>query len=285
MHSQSTPSSTKCQLEVYCARSGFCREICRPGTVVVSPWIGFATRTQSSLSSLGSFCEHQSIGTHNSAITAAYGFGVEDAFYSTILASSYLQFNEVRTLSQYFSITDQLNLGVRHIELDIHYFHRQLRISHCGFSVGVVNYLFHWMERWLRWMNFAYDTETIGCLPSFNGIPAEDQLLAIPVLEEIANWLKKECNRDEFVILYLDISDNLARWKQVRELRTIILSTFDQLLIRPSSSSSSSPSNSTIRLYDLIRMEKRVMIVSRRRFTEMDDIFFYTNTSATCQYP
>lgn len=130
-------------------------------------------------------------------------------------------------------------------------------------------------------MNFAYDTETIGCLPSFNGIPAEDQLLAIPVLEEIANWLKKECNRDEFVILYLDISDNLARWKQVRELRTIILSTFDQLLIRPSSSSS----NSTIRLYDLIRMEKRVMIVSRRRFTEMDDIFFYTNTSATCQYP
>ena len=127
-------------------------------------------------------------------------------------------------------------------------------------------------------MNFAYDTETIGCLPSFNGIPAEDQLLAIPVLEEIADWLKKKCNRDEFVILYLDTSDNLVRWKQVRELRTIILSTFDQLLIRPSS-------NSTMRLYDLIKMNKRVMIVSRRRFTEMDDIFFYTNTNATCKYP
>lgn len=121
---------------------------------------------------LGSFCDYQSIGTHNSAITAAYGYGVEDQFISMILSASYLQFNKVHTVSQYYSITDQLNLGVRQIELDIHYFHSHLRISHCGFSVGVINYLFYAMEHLLSWFNFKYDTETIGCFPSFNGIPS-----------------------------------------------------------------------------------------------------------------
>ena len=70
---------------------------------------------------------------------------------------------------------------MRHLELDIHYFHGQFRMSHCGFSIGIVNYLFHFMENVLKWLNFKYDTDTIGCLPSFNGIPAGgDRGLASP---------------------------------------------------------------------------------------------------------
>ena len=265
-----------CHLDIYCARSGFCREVCQKGSVVVNPWIAFSTRTQASLSTLGSFCEHQSIGTHNSAITAAYGFGVEDQFYSMILASSYLQFSEVRTLSQYYSITDQLNLGVRHIELDIHYFHRQLRISHCGFSVGIINYVFHFMERWLRWFHFAYDTETIGCLPSFNGIPAEDQLLLASVLDEIAEWLREERNRDEFVILYLDTSENLVRWNQVPSLRQLILNSFGNMVVRPSEG---------WKIRESVRNGQHLMLVSRRRLDGMDDLLFYPETTASCKYP
>ena len=166
------PEGTNCTHDTFCARTGYCSSVCKEGTVSVSPWMSFASRTQSSLSLLGSMCSHQSIGTHNSAITASYGFGVEDCLYSMVLSASYLQFNEVRTLSQYFSLTDQLNLGVRHLELDIHYFHGQFRMSHCGFSIGIINYLFHFMEDVLKWLNFKYDTDTIGCLPSFNGIPA-----------------------------------------------------------------------------------------------------------------
>lgn len=164
--------SINCTHDIICSRTEFCAEICKPGTVYVDLWTRFATRSQSSLSMLGSFCDYQSIGTHNSAITAAYGYGVEDQFISMILSASYLQFNKVHTVSQYYSITDQLNLGVRQIELDIHYFHSHLRISHCGFSVGVINYLFYAMEYLLSWFNFKYDTETIGCFPSFNGIPS-----------------------------------------------------------------------------------------------------------------
>lgn len=164
--------ATNCTHVIYCSRTEYCSEICKPGSVATTSWIQFASRTQSSLSTLSSVCKHQSIGTHNSAISAAYGYGVEDKLYSLILSASYLQFNQVRTVSQYYSITDQLNMGVRHIELDIHYFHGKLRISHCGFSVGLINYFFHAMEFTLRPFHFLYDTETIGCVPSFNGIPS-----------------------------------------------------------------------------------------------------------------
>lgn len=164
--------NTTCTHTLYCSRTEYCSEICQPGTVSTTAWHQFASRTQSTLSTLSSFCEHQSIGTHNSAITAAYGYGVEDTFYSVLLSASYLQLNQVRTLSQFYSITDQLNMGVRQIELDIHYFHNHLRISHCGFSIGLINYLFYAMEFTLKLFHFSYDTETIGCMPSFNGIPS-----------------------------------------------------------------------------------------------------------------
>ena len=167
-------ASTNCSHIIFCSRTEYCSEICKAGTVLTIPQMQFAIRTQSTLSTLSTFCEHQSIGTHNSAITAAYGYGVEDRYYSLLLSSFYLQFKQVRTVSQYYSLTDQLNMGVRHIELDIHFFHNQLRISHCGFSIGLINYLFYLMEWTLKPFHFLYDTETIGCLPSFNGIPAGD---------------------------------------------------------------------------------------------------------------
>ncbi|KNB43840.1 hypothetical protein JH06_2226 [Blastocystis sp. subtype 4] len=192
------------------------------------------------------------------------------------LSASYLQFNEVRTMSQYYSITDQLNLGVRHIELDVHFFHGQLRISHCGFSVGVINYLFYFMEKMFQWFNFHYDTETIGCLPSFNGIPSEDQLLLRPVLEEIATWLNLPRNRDEIVIIYLDTSSNLIRWNKVDDLIMEFVSVLDSLLILPFDE---------LNLQKLIAVNKRVMVVSRRVFPGGDSLFFYTNTPQTCQYP
>ena len=179
-------ATVNCTHDIVCSRTEFCSEICRTGSVAVDSWTSVATRTQSSLSLLGSFCYHQSIGTHNSAITASYGYGVEDQYYSMLLAASYLQFNEMRTISQFYSLTDQLNMGVRHLELDIHFFHGQLRISHCGFSVGIINYLFYSMEKILQWFNFRYDTETIGCMPSFNGIPAGILSSFLPEVQRIS---------------------------------------------------------------------------------------------------
>lgn len=252
----------------------------------VDPWLAFATRTQSSLSLLHGFCYHQSVGTHNSAITSTYRYGAEDKYYSMILSASYLQFNEVRTVSQYYSLTDQLNMGVRHIELDIHFFHDRLRVSHCGFTVGIVNYLFHYLEHLLRRFHFRYDTETIGCLPSFNGIPAgssrlgesgiEDQLRIEIVLEELREWLAQTRNRDELIVVYLDVSDNLVRWKQEEALAKTLEEVLGEYLIR---------TNETASLHELVRRNKRVMLVSRRQLHNPFHTTFFTLTNSTCTYP
>ncbi|KAK8795377.1 hypothetical protein WA588_004221 [Blastocystis sp. NMH] len=193
-----------------------------------------------------------------------------------VLSASYLQFNEVRTISQYYALTDQLNMGVRHLELDIHYFHGQFRMSHCGFSIGIVNYLFHLMENVLKWLNFKYDTDTIGCLPSFNGIPAEDQLLLRPVLEVVRQWMELPRNRDEILILYLDTSVNLIRWKKVEELVSIFQSVFGSLIIPP---------QPDLDFRRLLVQKKRLMIVSRRVYPGADSVFFSMDSAFTCQYP
>ena len=52
----------------------------------------------------------------------------------------------------------------------------------------------------------------------------EDQLLLRPVLEEIKRWMELSRNRDEIVILYLDTSENLIRWKKVDELELSVRS-------------------------------------------------------------
>jgi hypothetical protein len=38
----------------------------------------------------------------------------------------------LRTSNQWLSLTDQLRLGVRAVELDTHFFLGQLRVGHCG---------------------------------------------------------------------------------------------------------------------------------------------------------
>jgi hypothetical protein len=54
----------------------------------------------------------------------------------------------LRTSNQWLSLTDQLNLGVRALELDTHYFLGQLRVGHCGgLHVGSLDNLLKALDR------------------------------------------------------------------------------------------------------------------------------------------
>lgn len=77
-----------------------------------------------------------------------------------------------------FSLTDQLNLGVRVLEVDVHYFEGQLRVGHCGgLKVPPVNVLFRTLNVLAKVLGheLMWDTETFGCVPSLSSIPAADQ--------------------------------------------------------------------------------------------------------------
>lgn len=72
----------------------------------------------------------------------------------------------LRTNNQWLSVTDQLNLGVRVVEVDTHWFEGALRAAHCGGLhskplnelISILNSLSKLMGNRIRW-----DTETIGC--------------------------------------------------------------------------------------------------------------------------
>jgi hypothetical protein len=60
------------------------------------------------------------VGTHNSFISAVNGIGVEEESISHLLHKINIHPSDVVIGNQRLSLLDQLKLGVRHLELDIH---------------------------------------------------------------------------------------------------------------------------------------------------------------------
>lgn len=108
------------------------------------------------------------------------------------------------------------------------------------------------------------------------GVTPEDQLLLRPVLEVVRQWMELPRNRDEILILYLDTSVNLIRWKKVEELVSIFQSVFGSLIIPP---------QPDLDFRRLLVQKKRLMIVSRRVYPGADSVFFSMDSAFTCQYP
>ena len=101
-------------------------------------------------------------GSHNSAIAKAHGYGLEENYLTSLvqsLDSSWV----VYIANQQFALTDQLNMGVRHIELDIHWYDDEIRICHAGgahlqYLDDLVAFLSKIFDVPIDW-----DSETLGC--------------------------------------------------------------------------------------------------------------------------
>lgn len=94
--------------------------------MAVEPWLAAAARLQAALVRDLPLCLTSLLGTHNSAITLADGYGnLDEHFrqYFKYIRWAVADFAEspLRTNDQWLSVTDQLNLGVRSVELDTHW--------------------------------------------------------------------------------------------------------------------------------------------------------------------
>jgi hypothetical protein len=135
----------------------------------------------------------------------------------------------LQTNDQLVSLTDQLNLGVRSLELDTHWVGGILRIAHCGGLhvpqlnkiVDALNFIAKLLHRRIRW-----DTETLGCVPSLSSIPSMEQRLLTDAFQEIKAWMDRPENEKEFLMLYFDDQANLQTWGVVGRLLEDILSVF-----------------------------------------------------------
>ena len=55
-------------------------------------------------------------GTHNSHISESYGYGIEAPGFAALLDRPSVDLYPMSGVSQFLSITDQLTIGLRHIE-------------------------------------------------------------------------------------------------------------------------------------------------------------------------
>ena len=136
---------------------------------------------------------------------------------------------KLQTFDQYLSLTDQLNLGARLIELDTHFFDNELRIGHCGgIHSSKVNSFFSELNSIASklHMNLNWDTETLGCKPSLSNIPAKDSRTFLSALKEINNWLNLTKHKNEILLIYLDCQDDLEKWNLIKLLEDQIESIF-----------------------------------------------------------
>lgn len=211
------PNGTVCERVFWCDSDNICGRICARGSVQVPHWLQHAFKTQNTLTYSGQFCSSQVLGTHNSAITLADGYGVRDAYFSKLLSAGPGPALHVNTANQLLSLTDQLRLGVRMLEVDVHYVMGQFRIAHCGNTdldlpglKGIVSWLDEVYKKQGR--QFTWATNLVGCNPSLSSIPADEQRLARDAFREIRQWLDSPDSRGEFIVLYIDTDSNVKNW-------------------------------------------------------------------------
>eukprot|EP00644_Phytophthora_capsici_P002872 jgi/Phyca11/573802/estExt2_Genewise1.C_PHYCAscaffold_550291 len=116
-------------------------------------------------------------------------------------------------------MTDQLDIGIRFIEIDRHFFLNDLHTGHCGaLDWALGNY-----------GTYNWGPELLGCFPSISGIKASEQPLTKDSLDEIKAWLN--ANPTEFVVVYLDTGADIKRSDKFGAIDTLFNDTFGDLLV------------------------------------------------------
>lgn len=213
------PAGVNCTVVPWCD-GDICTEVCERGSVQLEAWLSHAIKQQTKLVQTLPLCYATLLGTHNSAISLADGYGNLDDYFQGFFKYIRWALHDfsgapLHTNNQLLSLTDQLNLGVRSVELDTHWVGGVLRIAHCGGLhmpqlnklIDALNFVAKLLHRHIRW-----DTETLGCVPSLSSIPSVEQRLLTDAMQEIKEWMVAPENADEFLILYFDDQLNLQTW-------------------------------------------------------------------------
>lgn len=214
------------------AKGTTCSEVCQKGSVVVSPWLSQTLAYERKLANAGPICYAKLPATHNSAINLADGYGNRDQLFNLNLnpkkAYSYLKTN-----NHALSMTDQLRLGVRWLEIDAHYFLDDLRTAHCGnLGSASIEALFAAINAKLsKYGSILWGPELLGCFPSLSGIRPEEQWSTRDTLSEVRTWLDKPENQKEAVFVYLDTGSELTRLNKLGDLNAVVKDVFGDLLV------------------------------------------------------
>lgn len=225
-----------------------CTYICETGTVEVNQWAVDSLKFQRKLQLDQPFMKFEAPGTHNSAISQAYGFGIEEDAIEAILGINlYKGDDEGEGVCQYLSITDQLRMGLRHIEIDIWwgtYVEKGHDIVVCHSPIP--GYPFWEVEKAAAEKNISlgWDVRNLSCLGTWHNFT--------DILMEVRDFV--DSTPDEIVMLYLDTKFPPFP-EQATKGNKDMLDVFGDMIFLPGEGD---PRNFTIR--QLLAMGKRIIV-------------------------
>jgi len=210
--------------------------LCEIGTVVVDNWLSqtLAFQRKIQLHSGIPLVKATLPGTHNSAISQAYGFGIEQNFLAKFLDQPmYVGDDLGGGVCQRLSVLDQLRLGMRHIEIDINGGYFEIYQDKLQYDLSHI-YTCHsptpeqdlmaaiGLAELQNDIDLQYDPRKLSCI----GVHVELR----STLEEIKGWLNS--NPNELIILYYDCKSNSVDLPtQVDTIYDTMLSVFGRDMI------------------------------------------------------
>ncbi|ETL92334.1 hypothetical protein L917_09334 [Phytophthora nicotianae] len=167
-----------CTMVDKCNSAGtVCSSVCEKGTASISSWLNLTLSYQRNLAFSGKLCYTQIPSTHNSAITLADGYGNRDQLFNANLNSD-KSYSYLKTNNQVLSLTDQLGIGIRWIEIDTHYFLDDFHTGHCGNlgSNSIETFFDAFGSQLSKYGTILWGPELLGCFPSISGIKTTDEV-------------------------------------------------------------------------------------------------------------
>ncbi|CAI5719384.1 unnamed protein product [Hyaloperonospora brassicae] len=207
-----------------------CSRVCDRGSVIVPDWLESTLAYQRNLAFSGPICLAQLPASHNSAITLADGFGNRDQLFNKNLDAD-KPWSYLLTNNQVLSLTDQLDIGIRFVEIDVHFFLNDVRNGHCGaLKMPTVIESIETLGKTLgNYGVFSWGAELLGCFPSISGIKASEQPMTQDSLDEVKAWIK--AHPTEFVVVYMDTGHDMTRLDKLGAMDTLLIDTFGDLLV------------------------------------------------------
>ncbi|RYG63084.1 hypothetical protein EON64_16655, partial [archaeon] len=241
--------------------------MCERGSVKLDDWSVSALAYQHSLQRSDPLVYYQMPGTHNSAINEADGFGIEKYFMSALFGGqNFDQGDDVgEGLCQYLSVTDQLRMGVRHVEIDVWWgpVEKDIVVCHSPIPLYPVGNVSRTAEA--LGLDLEWHPAKMSCMGT--------KRMFRDVLGEVQAWLAAPGNEQEVLVLYIDTKFYLSP-EQVTLANNEILSVFGEAVWR---ASEGSPLN--VRVGDMLAKGKRVIVENQKECwvhpSEGDQVVFY----------
>ncbi len=257
-----------CQKKRLCNGNLMCAWVCERGTVQVDNWIVNSLNYQRQLQLTDKMVFFEMPATHNSAITEADGYGIEKYFISALFdGRNFDQGDDVgEGVCQYLSLTDQLRMGVRHLEVDIWWgpLEKEVQVCHSPVPLYPVGNITRTAEE--KGIDLQWDPKYLSCLGTKRSLTE--------VLTEVKDWMSLPENSQEIIMIYYDTKFYLSP-EQVEQANTIMKNIFGEWIYK------AQDGNPLLKytIQDFLQSGKRIMFENQKECwtnsTSSEQIVFY----------